>query len=144
MNAQNYANHRRFVAGYHFMLSALLFIGSILAIFNIIRHKPNEGGYISTWLIAWLFVCATIIFIYLRQFPLKAQDRAIRAEQALRYFILTQKPLNHELTIYQVAALRFAGDDEFVLLVDRTLAEKLSPDDIKKAIQSWNADHHRV
>jgi hypothetical protein len=75
---------------------------------------------------------------------MKAQDRAIRAEQALRYFILTQKPLSHELTIYQVAALRFACDDEFVLLVDRTLAEKLSPDDIKKAIQNWNADNHRV
>jgi uncharacterized membrane protein YsdA (DUF1294 family) len=144
MNEQNFANHRRYVAGYHFLLSALLFIGTIVAIFNIIRHKPNEGGYVSTWLIALLFVCATIIFIYLRQFPMKAQDRAIRAEQALRYYILTQKPLSHELTIYQVAALRFAADDEFIILVDRALAEKLSPDDIKKAIQSWNADHHRV
>jgi hypothetical protein len=144
MNQQNYANHRRYVAGYHFLLSALLFIGIILAVFNIIRHRPNEGGYLSTWLIGLLFVCATIIFIYMREFPKKAQDRAIRAEQALRYFILTQKPLSHELTIYQVAALRFAGDDEFVLLVDRTLAEKLSPDDIKKAIQNWTADHHRV
>ncbi len=144
MTTQNYANHRRYVAGYHFMLSALLFIGAILAIFNIVRHKPNEGGYISTWLIALLFVCMAIVFIYIRQFPLKAQDRAIRAEQALRYYILTQKPLSHELTVYQVAALRFAADDEFIFLVDRALGEKLSPEDIKKAIQNWKADHHRV
>lgn len=144
MNSQNYANHRRYVSGYHFLLSSLLFIGCVLSVFNIIHHNPNEGGYISTWLIALLFICAIIIFIYMRQFPLKAQDRAIRAEQALRYYILTQKPLSHELTIYQVAALRFAADDEFIILVDRALAERLSPDDIKKAIQSWNSDHHRV
>ena len=144
MNSQNYANHRRYVSGYHFLLSALLLIGIILSVVNIIRHRPDEGGYVSTWLIALLFVCGTIIFIYLRQFPMKAQDRAIRAEQSLRYYILTQKPLSHELTVHQVAALRFAADNEFIVLVDRAISERLSPDDIKKAIQNWNADHHRV
>src|ERR1700743_2696518 len=110
MNAQNYTNHRRYVSSFHFLLSALLLIGTILSIVNIVRHRPNEGGYESTWLIALLFVCGIIIFWHMRQFPIRAQDRAIRAEQALRYYILTQKPLSHELTVYQVAALRFAGD----------------------------------
>ena len=48
----------------------------------------------------------------MRAFPMKAQDRAIRAEEGLRYFILTRQPLSRQLTIGQIAALRFAPDEE--------------------------------
>ena len=80
----------------------------------------------------------------MRVFPLKAQDRAIRAEEALRYFILTGKPLDKRLTIGQITALRFASDEEFLPLVDRSLAENLSSKDIKQAIKNWRPDYHRV
>lgn len=84
------------------------------------------------------------MFWYMRQFPIKAQDRAIRAEESLRYFILTGKPISRALTIGQIAALRFAEDEEFVALIDKALAENLSADDIKKTIKNWKADHHRA
>jgi hypothetical protein len=144
MTDQNFDNHRRYVKGFHFVLSALLLIGLICSIINVVRHPENHGGHVSSVLIALMYVCAMMMFWYIRQFPLRAQDRAIRGEENLRYFILTRKALDSSLTINQVIALRFAPDDEFVPLVDRAVAEKLSPDDIKKAIKSWKADHHRA
>jgi hypothetical protein len=95
-------------------------------------------------LIILLFIVALLSFYFIRTFPLKAQDRAIRAEESLRYFILTRKPFDSSLTMGQIIALRFAPDDEFVPLVDRAVKESLSPSDIKKAIKNWRADHHRM
>jgi hypothetical protein len=86
----------------------------------------------------------SFIFWFVRTFPIKAQDRAIRAEESLRFFILTRKPLYNSLTLAQIAALRFASDEEFVQLVERTISEHLLPKDIKKAIKNWRADYHRV
>jgi len=80
----------------------------------------------------------------MRTFPIKAQDRAIRAEEGLRYFILTRKPIDSRITMQQIAALRFAPDDELLPLVDRAVVENLSPNDIKKAIKNWKSDNHRV
>jgi uncharacterized membrane protein YsdA (DUF1294 family) len=144
MEDQNYANHRRYTAGYHYVLSGLLFVGLIISIINIFRHKTYQGGFVSSILILLLFVCAALIWAFLRTFPLKAQDRAIRAEEGLRYFILTRKPIDSKINIRQIAALRFAPDDELIPLIERVIAENLSPDDIKKAIKNWKSDYHRV
>jgi len=73
-----------------------------------------------------------------------AQDRAIRAEENLRYFALTGKLLDSRLTISQIIALRFAPDNELLALTDRALKENLSSTAIKKAIQHWKADHYRA
>ncbi|WP_158995783.1 DUF6526 family protein [Mucilaginibacter sp. L196] len=144
MEDQNFANHRRYVAGYHYVLSGVLIVGLIISIINIFRHIADQGGLLSSILILLLFVCAALIWGFLRTFPLKAQDRAIRAEEGLRYFILTRKPIDSKITIRQIAALRFAPDDELIPLVERVIAENLSPDDIKKAIKNWKSDYHRV
>lgn len=144
MTEQNYSNHRRYVTGFHILLGLLLISGTIVSIINVIRHPANSGGHVSSTLIALLFICGLFIFWYMRQFPVKAQDRAIRAEEALRYFILTGKPLDNRLTMGQIIALRFAADDEFVPLAGRAVTESLSPDDIKKSIKNWRSDNHRV
>jgi hypothetical protein len=144
MIEQNYANHRRLVKGYHLILTILLLSGIIISIINVARHPPNSGGHVSSALIALLFICLFFIIWFMRAFPLKAQDRAIRAEEALRYFILTGKSLDRRLTIGQITALRFASDEEFLPLVDRSLTENLSSKDIKQAIKNWRADNHRV
>jgi hypothetical protein len=44
----------------------------------------------------------------------------------------------------QVIALRFAPDDEFPGLTERSIRENLSSKEIKMAIQNWKADHYRV
>jgi Family of unknown function (DUF6526) len=141
---QDYNNHHRYVKGFHFLLSLLLILGTIVSIVNIVRHAAYKGGFLSSLLITLLFVCALLIFWYMRRFPLRAQDRAIRAEEGLRYFILTRKPIDSRITMAQIIALRFAPDEEFVPLVDRAAAENLSSEDIKKEIKQWRADHHRA
>jgi hypothetical protein len=81
---------------------------------------------------------------FTRTFALKAQDRAIRAEENFRYFLLTKKPLPTELRLSQIIALRFAPDEEFVTLVDEAIAQKLAAKEIKMRIKNWKGDYHRV
>ena len=79
-----------------------------------------------------------------RMFALKAQDRAARAEENLRYYMLAGSALPNELSISQILALRFAGDEEFLPLVDQAVNNKLSPTEIKKSINNWRGDYHRI
>lgn len=144
MKQQNYTNHAQFVKGFHFILSALLLIGTISSLVNIWLQWAAQRDVMSAVLIALLFICGLFLFAFTRQFPLKAQDRAIRAEESLRYFVLTNKPINQKITMPQIIALRFAHDDEFITLADRAANESLSADDIKREIKNWRADHHRV
>jgi hypothetical protein len=144
MNEQNYANHTRFVKGYHFILSAFLLIGTICSFVNLWLQWSAKDEVFSAALIALLFICCFLIAAFVRTFPLKAQDRAIRAEENLRYFILTNKAIDKRINMGQIIALRFAPDDEFIVLADRAAKENLSPDEIKKAIKNWRADLHRA
>jgi hypothetical protein len=142
MQTQNYDNHTRWVFPYHILTGAaivFLFVQSVIHLF----HASHEA--LSS---AILFVLISLIlmsfYIYIRQFSLKAQDRAIRAEESLRHFILTGKPLYKELSMQQIIALRFAGDEEFPGLAKRAADETLGSTEIKKAIRNWKADHWRV
>jgi hypothetical protein len=83
-------------------------------------------------------------FFFSRVFPLKAQDRAIRAEENLRHFAMTGKLLDHRLNIKQIIALRFASDEEFVELSRKAADQGLSMDDIKKSVKHWRPDYDRV
>jgi hypothetical protein len=82
--------------------------------------------------------------LFARVFALKAQDRAIRAEENLRHFVLTGKLLDPRLSVRQIIGLRFAPDEEFVALALRAAQENLSETDIKKAVKNWKADTYRV
>jgi hypothetical protein len=77
-------------------------------------------------------------------FALKAQDRAIRAEENLRHFVLTGKLLPASLRIGQIVALRFASDDEFVALAQKAADKNLPGKQIKQSITNWKADTYRV
>ena len=84
----------------------------------------------------------------LRQhYALTTQDRIVRLEVRFRYFTLTGQrfePLEKNLSLGQILALRFASDGEFPELVKRAIAENLSPDDIKRAVKEWQGDYMRV
>ena len=140
---QNLKNHGRYVKGYHFVLSFLILVGTIGAIANFYHSLTNANHYNSALLLI-LFMIAIILFWYVRQFPLKAQDRAIFAQENLRYFVLSGKLLPQELRGSQIIALRFASDEEFVTLVDKAVAEKLSSKDIKSLIKNWRVDRYRL
>jgi hypothetical protein len=142
MAQQNYSNHARMVPGYHYVASALwlaLFIGSLVNLF----HSTPDTHY-SAALIVVMNILIVLIAYYARAFALKAQDRAIRAEENFRHFVLTGKPLNSGLRMSQIIALRFAGDEEFVTLAQKAADENLSAKAIKQAITNWKEDTYRV
>ena len=78
------------------------------------------------------------------KFALKAQDRAIRAEENLRFYAITGKLMDNKLSMKQIIALRFAPNNELLDLEHRAVEENLSPSQIKKAIKHWRADNDRV
>lgn len=140
---QNFKNHSRIVKPYHVLLFLLLIAGLIGSIVNLTMSYYTDHVY-SASLLLLLFVICLLITWYVRAFPLKAQDRAIRAEESLRYYIMTGKPFPQNLRMEQIIALRFASDDEFVMLTERSLQENLSVKQIKMAIKTWKPDYYRV
>ena len=144
MSTQSYANHARFVPMFHFVLFALLILTLIGACVNLYESWGDHQRLYSAALIVVLSICGLLMFGFIRIFPLKAQDRAIRAEENLRYFAMTGKLLDPRLEVKQIVALRFAPDGEFVALAQRAAQESLSPKTIKESVKLWRADTYRV
>ena len=142
MKEQNFRNHSRYIILWTFVTPLLLIAILGGSIVNLI-HADAHTHY-SAALILLISVVLIIIYWYARRFALVAQDRAIRAEESLRYFILTGKPFDSRLRMSQIIALRFAPDDEFPGLAKKAVEENLRSKEIKAAIQKWKADHHRV
>lgn len=142
MQEQNFKNHPQMVPGYHYLT-----FGAIVALLggsiNYLLRATPENKYLAS-----LLVLTTIIFVliawYARTFALKAQDRAIRAEESLRYYIMTGNAMPKTLRMGQIIALRFASDEEYLALLDKAMKENLGGKEIKMAIQNWKADYHRV
>lgn len=142
MAEQNFKNHTRLVPAYHYVAGMLIisgFGGSIVNLFQADAHTH----YASALLVVVFFVLI-LLFWYARSFALKAQDRAIRAEENFRHFVLTGKPFDSQLRLGQIIGLRFASDAEFPELAKRAVAENLSQKQIKESIKNWRADNHRV
>lgn len=140
---QNYAHHARYVTGYHYVLFALLFLTFIGSFVNLIKTFGTPNLYNAS-LIVVILVMLTLVGWYARGFALRAQDRAIRAEENLRHFAMTGKLLDSRLRMGQIIALRFASDDEFVALARQAAETNMKPDDIKKAVKNWRADLYRA
>jgi len=144
MPGQNYSNHRQYVPIFHYVLIPVLFLTVIGSVVNLIESWGDHQRLYSASLIVVLAVASFLMLFLLRIFALKAQDRAIRAEENLRHFAMTGKLLDARLTVRQVVALRFAPDGEFVALAQRAAAENLTGDAIKQAIKKWRPDTYRV
>ncbi|AMC12267.1 hypothetical protein Lupro_12110 [Lutibacter profundi] len=142
MKTQNFKNHSKWVFGYHivtFLAIVVLIVGSIRGFLK----SSNDNLYSASLLVLISFILL-FMFYFVRSFSLKAQDRAIRAEEKLRFFILTGKPLSTKLTTRQIIGLRFASDEELPALAKRAEQENLSEKEIKKEIINWKADLYRV
>jgi len=144
MQEQNYQNHAQFVTSYHKVLIPIMLLTLIGACVNLWHSLGNHDRLYSAALIVVLVFCSIAILLFARIFALKAQDRAIRAEENLRHYVLTGKLLDPRITVKQVTALRFASDAEFVPLAAKAAQEGTKPDDLKKSIKQWRADLYRV
>ena len=144
MQEQSYAKHAQFVPLFHFVLFGLIVVAFIGSLWNFYNHMFVSGQRTTCTLLVIVTFAMFLQFFFSRVFPLKAQDRAIRAEENLRHFVLTGKLLDHRLKIKQIVALRFASDAEFVELARKAADQGLSMGDIKKSVKIWRADHYRV
>jgi len=141
---QNYSNHKRFAPKpYYFGILA----GLVALIMTIFLVCCTCGTCMNIWIsigMGFLSMGLILIGYFARAFALKAQDRAIRAEEQFRHFLLTGKPLDPRLRMSQIIALRFSSDQEFPSLAQKAAEANLSSKDIKTAIVNWRADEYRV
>lgn len=144
MAAQNYANHTQIVPLFHRVLIPVIALTLVGACINLYLSFGDHQRLYSASLIVVLTLCLAVLSILSRVFALKAQDRAIRAEENLRHFALAGKLLDSRLSVKQVVALRFAPDEEFVALARKAVEQNLAPDAIKRAVKQWRADTYRV
>lgn len=142
MSNQNHKNHARYIPLWHFITPTIMLAIIISSIINL-SYAKNEDKFAAALLVA-LSVVMVIIWFYARNFALRAQDRAIRAEENFRHFLLTGKSHDTRLRMSQVIALRFASDKEMPALAQRAVAENLSSKKIKASILHWRPDYHRV
>jgi len=142
MKTQNLSNHRRFVPFYHFVV----ILGILVLVSGSIRYAimSSEDNLYSATLLVLTSVLLLFVALFARSFALKAQDRAICAEEKFRYYLLTKNQLPEELTVRQIVGLRFASDKEFPELADQAAKDNLSENEIKKAIKNWKGDYYRV
>nr|WP_091691931.1 DUF6526 family protein [Algoriphagus locisalis] len=142
---QSFQNHAKYYPLHHFVIMplVLVFLG-----WSITRTNFDNPQETSNSIYFLLLGFSLLLVSYLpRIYALKNQDRIIRLEMRQRYFYLTGTPFfdkENQLTSAQIIALRFAGDNEILALIEKSILEKTAPKEIKKSIKNWKADHHRV
>ncbi len=144
MQEQNYKNHARMVTGFHYVLSMIILVILIMSIVNLYQEIQAGEGLIEPLMLVLLTISVLLVAWFARSFPLKAQDRAIRAEENFRHYLLTGKPLDSSLRMGQIIALRFAPDAELPSIVQKAVLENLGNKEIKQLIKDWKGDFNRV
>ena len=140
---QNYGNHARMVAPFHYVALPLLLINFGWSIYRAITAMSTE-----TIIGALTAVALIIIGLFSRIHALWAQDRVIRLEMRLKLIDILPDDLKSridDLSTAHLVALRFASDAELPGLVRRVLDGSLTEQkSIKQAIVNWQADYQRV
>ena len=143
MAEQDYKNHVQRVPGF-LALALVLLITFIGAGVNLYYSLGDHQRLYSASLILVVVGCVFATAGYGRSFALKAQDRAIRAEENLRHYAITGTLLDKRLGPGQIVALRFASDEEFAELARRAAEQSMAPDEIKRGVRNWRPDVYRV
>lgn len=138
MAEQSYASHAHRprlsgVAGIFTLIALVVF-----AIVAVRQPSLAALGMLS------LSVGVAALVVISRVYVVSLQDRIIRIEVHGRLLRLGRDRDFGRLTVKQITALRFASDAELPALLDKTLAENLTPDQIKRAVVNWQADHYRT
>lgn len=141
---QNYANHARYVPGYHAATFLFVLANLVWSVVQLFRQHFAPASVFA------LLVAVVLVqlFWYVRVFASTNQDRIIRLEMRLRMEKLLPPDLAarfEEFSVPQLVALRFAGDGELPALARKVLAERTAdPRLIKEQIGDWKGDYLRV
>ena len=135
---QSYANHVYRARAW----SATWLVAAIVVLVLIIQafREPTDESFMLLALAGVVLTAVSLI----RVFALRLQNRIIRLEMQIRLARLGRESDLQRLSLPQVVALRFASDPELPALIERALAEKLTPDAIKRAVRDWQADDLRT
>lgn len=135
---QTYANHIHQPRAW-----SITWLVGLLVVLVLAFHLYQEPSYVSVS----LFVLAGVVLSTLtlvRAFALRLQNRIIRMEMQVRLARIGREADIQRVTLPQLIALRFAPDAELPSLIDRAVAERLKPDDIKRAVRDWQGDYLRT
>ena len=145
MKTQNYSNHKRYYVPHHFIFLPILAGLQVLGICKYFTDNENTLVWLLFSVIIFLILYLTVM---VRQhYALENQNRIIRLEFQQRYFELfgeRSDKVIEQLNFSQIAALRFAYDEEFKTFLAEALNKKVSGDEIKKSITDWRPDYQRV
>lgn len=145
MPQQNYSNHVRYYTPHHFIFYPLILAAFTVSLWFMVTMREQSALWAAVAFI--FFLLGWLSFMFRQHYALTLQNRVVRLELRLRYYQLTQQRLEEyetKLSLHQLAALRFASDEELPLLVEKAFNENLSPKEIKKLIKNWLPDHKRV
>ena len=140
MTGQSFANHAHRPT-HTAIVWLLALIGLILIVMQMRGYETRD------WAILMVILAVIELGWISRIYTVKLQDRIIMLEVKVRAAELLpagQDAQLAKLTSKQIAALRFASDEEFGALLDRAARENLSPRDIKAAVKTWRPDWHRT
>jgi uncharacterized protein DUF6526 len=143
MTTQTYATHR-----HNPRMTGIGFVFVFIAMIAFAMRAYGIGGRISMGIGLFGVIAAELVLLAIsREYITKLQDRVIKLEMKIRSAaVLTpaQQAIFARLDKRQVIALRFAPDDELPALVEQADREKLSSDQIKRAIKHWLPDMDRT
>jgi hypothetical protein len=138
MNGQTYATHRHRPT----MFLVLMLLGVIALVLTALPLVLRPAVVTLAPFLMALVLVLTVFMV--RQYALRLQNRIIRLEMQVRLSRLGRAADCDRVATPQLVALRFASDAELPALLDKALAEKLAPDQIKRAVTNWQGDYMRT
>ena len=113
----------------------------------VLQVMAIRGSETRDWAILFAILAIFTLVLISRTYTVRLQDRIIMLESKVRAAELLaagQDSQLAKLSVKQIAALRFASDDEYGALLDRAVRDNLAPKDIKAAIKTWRPDLYRT
>ena len=125
--------------------TAIVWLFALIAL--ILMVQQLRGSDTRDWAIIFAILALFELGWISRVYTVKLQDRIIMLEEKVRAAELLPAGADaqlRKLNSKQIAALRFASDEEFGALLERAARENLKPKDIKASIRVWRPDFHRT
>ena len=143
MAEQSFKSHRRYIPAYHFFALPVLILNVVAQVLYLLKYRTPYKLFMIVVAIALVVVGFAV-----RSMVARVQDRVIRLEERLRLSNLLPVDMHtgiNDLTPGQLVGLRFAPDDEVVVLAHRCMSGELTKrEQIKKEIKNWRPDNLRA